>query len=335
MVSSPVEYRITDTERDDVNARSLQVEIGADPSIVGAVDYVSTSDGDPSAIGSLRIFFFEDITDSERLALDDIVAAHSAAAEPSAPVAADGSPVVTIAGPKHSDGSSMFTPSQFPVGMPMIFPGVGDDLASGTRFDDTQPNGIQSTVAEIKTITTRYIEDIWLVGGVVHWTGATFGDWFDYALIAPPTDGVAVAVGSGSYAKIDAGPGGMWAPAGTPGAGSADWDLDLVETLNSNVAFTKAVPVPARDGFFDYSDGALTPNAARTGLWNLFDFELTLARLAPRILILGDGEINLRAASVPARCNRAQWKHVVTVHNSTAKTLSVVWSMQMARANAS
>jgi len=115
-----------------------------------------------------------------------------------------------------------------------------------------------------------------------------------------------------------------------------DWDLDLEETLNENVSFTKVVPIPDanKEGFFNWDccTGAVTVAPGMNGTHNLFDFAMPVGRMINKCWILGDGTENyLVPASYSAKRLLPHWIHKVTTHRTGTGTLEIVWMLFLAR----
>ena len=237
---------------------------------------------------------------------------------------------------RADDGSSLFVPNIFPKGNEINYRGEGDDLTNGLLKGGADFK-IETILAEDKTRTWRFIHPVYLAGASIEYTGATKKDTFSYKVFAPNTDGYAVAAGTGDYAKIAVGGGvNLWVPAGTPGAGSADWDIDLDELENANVSFTKVVPVPApnKDGFFNLNRKTekVTLNSKKKGKYNLFDSVVDLVEFASNVRMLSDGFREFYMPNVKPRRVLPHWKHRVTVHHDAATpTLIVVWTLLTAR----
>jgi len=257
------------------------------------------------------------------------------------PLAADGSPIVTAAGPTASDGSPMTTPAQFPAGMRVLFTGrgdsLGDDAADPERYAG-QSFGLQTSAVGEAALEVRFSADIWTTGGTLLWTGGGFGDWFDYRVTGPASPATQ-NVGAGAWAKLAVGGGlSMLVPPGTPGAGGADWDLDLAEKINARSPITKVVPIPSprRAGFFDYdgATGAVVASTPGAGGFCVYDGAVPLGRMAvEKPITLSEGSASLLMGAVPARRMLPHWIHRAAINNAAAKTLAVSWELVTARAN--
>lgn len=241
---------------------------------------------------------------------------------------------IEINGPKTSDGKLIFLPAQFRGDVQVYFPGCGDDVATGVRHGGAN-FALQSTEVEEITFDFQFAEFVYFVGGIIRWHGAALGDWVSYEAIAPASP-AASNPGAGAYAKQPVAPGlNVFVP------GGGDWDLDLEAKASPNVRFTEVVPVPGPEEAspFDWSEDtdAVFLNMAGPvpkGSYNLFDGEISLANFLPKFQLLDTGVQEFIPASVKAKKMLPHWKHRVTLHNSTAKTLSVVWCLYAARLHA-
>lgn len=221
-------------------------------------------------------------------------------------------------------------PDMWPLGVITNFCGASDDLEDGIVGTDILV--IESTTQEDKTKTLRFIEPMHLAGGHLQYKGAVLGDHLSFVSKVPATSGTENP-GDGSYMKYEVATGcNIFIP--YPNGG---WDLDLDEPENANVTFPKCRPVPAPGGtgFFnyDYTTNVLTVNATQTGGYNLCDWEVTLAEFITCVPIIGDDHFPLTVPAVRPVLILPQWKHVITMHNSTAKTLQLAAMLYRGRLN--
>jgi len=221
--------------------------------------------------------------------------------------------------------------------------GSGDDEVNG-GFDNgphfTLTNA-GDTGGNTETLTFHFNRWLYILGGQGVCKNAKVesgvgqgGDYVLYTPKAPATEGTAVDEGTGDYAKIAVGGGvSLWVPAGAPGAGSADWDLDLEETLNANVAFTKVVPVsaPNDDGFFDYDPVTeeVTLNPTKTGGYNLFDSELVLRKYLNHFNLHGNHVFNLVVPAIDPGRVLPHWEHELSLHVTGERDPEVEISMNL------
>ncbi len=231
--------------------------------------------------------------------------------------------------PLTSDGKPIHLSNMFPGNVNINYPGEGDDITNGTLRGGAafEYNGssVGSTDIEWQFKDWRY-----MAGGELIYTGADLGDYISYRNYAPATSGTSVTAGTGDHAKIDTGLGfNMWAPAGTPGAGSADWDIDLTETLNENVDFSKVVPVPSDDqtGLYDWDPDteAVTINEDGKGKFDLFDAEIQLTEFVSKARMLGTNGITLTVPAIKPKRILPHWKHKVTIYQAGTHTLKACW----------
>lgn len=236
--------------------------------------------------------------------------------------------------PKTTDGKPILLINLFPGNTQINYPGQGDDITAGARHTGTAFEYTSVSAGETD-IAWQFIEWVYLAGGEIRHIGAKLGDWISYRIHAPATVGTSVTAGTGNHAKIDTGLGfSMWVPAGTPGAGSADWDIDLTETLNANVAFTKVNPVPDsnNEGMYDWDaeTNAVTLNPGK-GAYNLFDADIPLTEFVSRTRLLGTGIISLTVPAVKPKRILPHWKHAVKINHVGTDQLDIVWYLYTAR----
>jgi hypothetical protein len=119
-----------------------------------------------------------------------------------------------------------------------------------------------------------------------------------------------------------------------PGGG---WNLDLAEKENAHVAFTKVRPVPApgNAGFFDWNSetGAVTVNAEQKGGYQLIDGDIVINEFVTKVALIGDDHFPLTVPAVRPVRILPHWKFVVTLHNSTLKTLQLAAMLYRGKGN--
>ena len=223
--------------------------------------------------------------------------------------------------PSSNDSRPFVAPTMFPVSYMAQFTGVSDDIVNGVVAAG-DPITVSSTTVEVALIEVQFISKYRLAGGEAVWKGATIGDWVSFSLAAPGTTGTSNS-GAGVYDKYALGAGmNMYIPNATQ---TGDWDIDLDEKFNSNVDFTKAVPVPALslDGFFDWDmdTGVLTLNASKEGRYNLFDFELPLRTFVQKVPLIGESSQMFTVPAIKPYMCLPHWHVHLTVNNSSEKTL--------------
>lgn len=233
--------------------------------------------------------------------------------------------------PQAADGKLYVSPDMWPLGTLTNFTGAADDVANGVEGADFL--GLESTQVEDKTKTLQFIVPSYLAGGHIQYKGGVLGDHISFKTLVPGTVGTDVGAGQGSYAKAPIG-GGINVFVPYPGGG---WDLNLTEKENANVAFTKVRPVPApgSDGFFDWNPatGVVTVNAVQKGGFNLLDADIVINELVTKVGVIGDDHFPLTVPAVRPVRLLPQWKFVVTLHNSTAKTLQLAAMLYRGKGN--
>lgn len=294
-----------------VSSDRLSVEIH-ESAIVTALDGINTM-GDVC-----DIVFKAELSTGDEAVLAALVAAHS------------GEPLPDIHEVRTADGKLYVSPDMWALGTLTNFCGASDTVSSGQRADDLL--AFSSTTVGVLTKTIRFIDPLWLAGGHIQYQGAVLGDWINFMTKVPATAGVA-APGAGSYAKVAVGANKhVFVPA--PGGG---WDLDLAETENANVRFTKVRPVPAPGGlgYFDYNmdTEVVTPNLAGKGGYHLCDYEVVLAEFITKVCLLGNDHFPLTVPAVRPILILPHWQHTFSLNNATEKTLTVVSMLYIGRMN--
>jgi len=253
---------------------------------------------------------------------------------------------ITIDTPQTSDGKAIFIPVMFRGDLHSLYMGFGDDITNGVRFYGPELAVSIAEVAEQETtVEWQYMEYTYLAGGIMTCQHAVIGDYANYCIGAPASPATSNP-GSGDYGKLAVGGGiNLFVPAGYGGT-NPDWDLDLEETLNANVGFTKVVPVPAPraeveghdvgTGFFDWDEETeeVTFNSDGTGDYNLFDSDIKLVQFA-RFVLLGDTTYDMRTPSQKPKKLLPHWKSRVVIYNKTDRSsgdpLNVAWNLHLAR----
>lgn len=234
--------------------------------------------------------------------------------------------------PTTRDGRPIMLPSTIGDNEDVQFTGSGDDITNGTRFEGTKFHANVTTQGE-SSYEWQFMEWVDINGGGVNAHACVRSDYIHYQIYSPAT---ASTVESGDFDKHNlGGPYNMYIPA-TPGQGA--YSIDLEETLNSNVGFTKAVPVPANGtGYFDYDMDAntLTVDYAGTGDYNLFDFSIILTRIVNYFPLMGDVDKNsfVVPASYGAKRLLPHFKHKMIINVSAASPdIDLIWWLFLGRA---
>ncbi len=223
--------------------------------------------------------------------------------------------------PMGSDNRPFIAPNMFPLGHLTQFVGVADDIVNGVVAGGNLLV-MSSSAVEEKSLDVQFLSKFYLAGGAASWKGCIAGDWVSFSLHAPATVGTSNP-GAGVYDKYPLGGGmNMYIPNATQ---TGDWDLDLTEKLNENVAFTKVIPVPAsnQDGFFDCDPdtNVVTLNTTQAGRYNLFDFDVPMHTFVQKVPMLGDSlELFTVPAVKPYMC-LPHWHILIKINNSTVKDI--------------
>lgn len=236
--------------------------------------------------------------------------------------------------PQTSYGTPIVLMNMFRGNVQPAFPGCADDVTSGVRwggprFELTWNEGDPGS----KALEWQFVEWIYIAGGSVHPVDGQFGDTIEYEILAPATPATP-SPGAGAYAKQEIISGsGIHRFVPQPGGG---WELELDETLNARVRFTKVVPVPnaAAQGCFhwDPETEQVTLASANDGAFDLLDQPIVLANYAPKFRVSGSAWRQLVVAGVKPRRLLAHWKHRITwtvSGGSTSRKLE--WDLFIAR----
>lgn len=232
--------------------------------------------------------------------------------------------------PMTKDGRVINMPSIFGDALDIYFSGRGDDITNNTKLRGTRLDLIQEG-AGTNSLTWQYNNRMWIAGGILIYEGASFGDWIRYQVYAPATVGTANE-GAGVYDKYEIAEGsGLYTYVPNP-TQEGGWDLNLTEKLNSNVCFTKVVPIPMTNGFFDYdydSDcGDVALNVNQTGNTCLFAFDFVLIEIVNDVGILGSRSLQFALpASWGAKVLQPHWKHTVTINHEGTGDLKTTWHL--------
>lgn len=230
--------------------------------------------------------------------------------------------------PSSEDNRPYVAPNLFPAGYLTQYVGVADDVENGV-VGGGNLLVLQSSQVEEVTLVVQFITKWYLAGGAASWKGAVAGDWVKFHLKAPATAGESNP-GAGVFDKYQVAPGlNMFIPNATQ---QGDWDLDLEETLNANVPFTKVVPVPASKdtngdytGFFDWDPdtGVVMLNASQKGRYNLFDQVIPLHPFVQKVPLLGDSVESFTVPAIKPYLVLPHWQVILTLYNSTTKSLDL------------
>jgi len=298
---------------------ALEAEI-QQSTVVAAIDYAFfRTDGNVLTVG------LKDTITGDDTALDAVVAAHTGETL--------AEPAQLVAFAKMVEGAPVVAANTWPIEQSVVWCGEGDDITNGTVGGGTEFR-IQAAAAGDSSIECQFLTPIRLGGGYIYWQDCAYADYAEMKVLAPATVATSNA-GSGAYGKLAIGGGAsVFVHPATPGADGPDWDIDLDETLNANVSFTKAVPVPAiaGDGFFTYADEVLTYTPG-VGTHNLFDVPLDLNKFARKLWMMGTAQQSLNVTeNIPATI-LPQWKCKVTVHRElgTGSDRLVTWTMLISR----
>lgn len=265
--------------------------------------------------------------------------------------------------PKTSDGRIIISPAVFSGDQNLNYPGVGDDVAAGTRGGNTTPFVVDAAadtrVNNVITKEWQFIDHTYVQGGQVEFYNGGKNDFVDMDIYAPAA--VPVASVGGNTGNANLSPTGLGYNIIVPAPLSdGTHDLDVSEPLNANLAakplgwptlVTKVAPVPAikkvngvdsPDGFWDYdmNTGIITPNIGpsgeKLGYWNLFDADIILVRWITRLSLWNLGasgprkieyKVPVKAKKViPQWICRASWNI-----EGTNPTFSGVWHLYTAR----
>lgn len=185
----------------------------------------------------------------------------------------DGSAIVSL-GKKTIDERDIVAVNRIPEGFTIYWTGVGDDIGNG-KYCLGNKLVLKDTS---KTCKLQLINHYYAIGGRVSWSGASIDDNLDALLYATATTAGIEQVGD--YNKYEVVPSSGLNIIAPVLVGSGTWDIDLTETLNSNVNILKCTPVPNifNKGWFDYDTvtNIITRNVSQTGHYDLYDFDVDL-----------------------------------------------------------
>lgn len=236
--------------------------------------------------------------------------------------------------PVTDDDRPYISPNMFPLGSITNFCGVADNVTSGVEKGGDLFT-VESGEVENKEFPFQFVRWSYIAGGHIFYKGAVLGDAISFETRVPATVGTSNP-GEGAYHKYEIATGmHIYAPSATQ---TGDWDLNLTETLNANVGFTKVAPVPSpgHNGYFDYDvedPDKVVLNPAGTGSYNLFDFAMQLDEFVSRVPLLGDDQFPLTVPAVKPVKLLPQWIFKATLHNSSEKDLEFAFVLYRAKGN--
>lgn len=308
MLLTKYTYSISnDTLNGIISTNKLHSEI-IDSNISIALNYINTS-GD-----NCDIWFKDELSSGDKILLDGIVSGH------------DGEQI-DITEPKTDDGKTYVSPNMFPLDSVTNFCGVGDNIETGI-IGEGNTIGIFSSSLGYSTQEFQFAEQSYLAGGQVFFKNGEFGDHVSFLVYASATQGTQAQ--ESSFAKYSVASGvNIYIPYQNGG-----WNLDLTETLNSNVGFSKVTPVPAQsNGYFDIDSNGefLTVNQNGTGEYNLFDIDIPLNEFVTKLPLIGEGNISLTVPAVKPMKMLPHWRYKITLYNSSNKNLSMAAFLYRAR----
>lgn len=224
--------------------------------------------------------------------------------------------------PRTIDGRPTISPNAFPSWVTLYFTGQADDQTLG--IGQGTPFYLSSDGYGDTPLSWQFNDSMFILGAMLVFTGCQLGDTLDYLIYAPAT---VTGAGSQPVNLYNVGPGNIIMPA-APGQNMTTIDI------------TMGVPVPNQTGtgFWDWNTpitgwGTLVPNVNQKGNWDLFDFQIPLARPALRIPLLGDNQrLEVIVETVTSMSICPQWVHLATLHNSGHTGLQIGWTLAGARA---
>jgi hypothetical protein len=302
----------TDFPNARVDSTRLDQEI-RDSAITVALAYITTSED------VCAVWFRAELGGADQGVLAAVVAAHS------------GDPLAALVEPQDVDGRKFTAPNLFPLGVLTNFCGALDNVETG----EVGSEGLCILSNEMGTTTKvmQFVQWSYLAGGHIFFRGMEIGDWVGLDVYCPATVGVEHP-GGGNYNKVAVGGGASIFVPTAPGAGQ--WDLDLTARENANVGFAKVRPVPApsRTGCFDWSeDEVVTVNPLGQGSYHLFDVDVPLSQFLTRAMLLGDDHLPLIVPAVKPIRMLAQWRFVISMYNTRAKTQMLTAILYRAKPN--
>ena len=247
------------------------------------------------------------------------------------------------------DGSLIQVPTtekKTPIVQPSIIPpgyyfygtGAFDDVGAGTRGDGPQITLSASVATDPVTATLegQFIEHVYIIGGYLASKTPEPDDWVSLHLKAPastPED--RTGTGDGNANKVSVGPGAnIIVPAPL---NDGDWNVDgatlVAGELNDGLA-----PVPNADaaGYWHWDPEAspsifpVADSSAPDGSYDLFDFDIVLARQANRYPCMQVGNVT-PAAAIKGKKVLPHWVWVFTLYRKTTGSVHVAVRLDTAR----
>jgi len=225
------------------------------------------------------------------------------------------------------DGFDWVALNNLPKGCYKQILGEGDDVANGARGDGASFEISESTTGD-HDVEWQHTQLAYVLGGICHAFDHVEGDVISFGVYAPATAGVS-NTGAGDYDKSIVGAGKYrFRPVGE---GEGDWDLNISETLNGNVGFTKAVPYPNPygTGYFNFNPatGALTAAPAGNGGYDVYDHAKELSTFVFRIPVVA--VLDLRDDGVVSTPVLPHYRWRVRYNRASASAFRCCWRITL------
>jgi hypothetical protein len=284
-----------------------------DSSITIMLDYVNVSADD------CDLWFKADLSSGEQSTLEGIVASHAGVDDPDA----EG----TLA-KREEDDFLWVAVNNFPRGTRQQLTGYGDDITNGVRGAGQRMYLSGDTVGD-HYVDWQFQDLRYLIGGTCEANADAVDDEdvVSFSLRAPSTASTSTP-GTGNCNAVEVVPSSGMHIYVPDEAGEGDVTVDLESTLNANVGFTAAVPVPnaSKQGWFNYNvvSNVLTPNYLRRGAYDLYDFETPLGHFLHKVPVLRSA-MSLQVTNIVSTPILPHWVYRVTYSRAAASAFTIRW----------
>jgi hypothetical protein len=228
---------------------------------------------------------------------------------------------------RAEDGFEWIALNNLPKGCYKHLVGIGDNISSGVRGGGSAFNISESTSGD-HDVTWQFLQVAYLLGGMCDAYDQADGDTISFGVYAPSTAGSSNP-GAGDFDKsLVAASKYRFQPVA---AGTGDWDLNISETLNANVAFTKAVPYPNPygTGYFNFNPttGVMTTAPNGDGAYDIYDHDKELSSFVYKIPVTDF--MDLRDDGVVSTPVLPHYKYRVRYNRTIAAAFRCCWRLSL------
>lgn len=318
------DFQLSSFKNGKVTSITLMEEI-RNSEIVTSLDHIDT-------IGTIvSIWFKSSLSIDDKNILINLISIHEGNPLQN-PQEENGIPIISLSGPKTSDGKLIVLPNLFPGGVSLYLTGAADN----TDYGDGQAFMLSSDDNNDISIRWTFLDWVYLAGGAVHFMNAVLGDSVDFIAFAPAS---IVTPNNDLIGNcILAGPGDVLI---VPANGNGTHDVDLSTAVPIPSYAIDEIPVDdihgtKPSGFWEWDEpdlgkGKIIPSIPNSGRYNLYAVKINLARFVNRFPINGTGTIDMTLPAIKPKKILPHWFFQVTLHNSGHTGLQIAWNLTTAR----